>query len=445
MSFRSIAEATGIQLGQPVHADTNATPAGQANPYGLYQAPGYTPGYVTGAVDNPATAMTPAPAPQTNPSNPYGLYQAPGYVQGQVTGTTPAPVYQPLTRPEPVYQAPPQMYQAPGYVQGQVTGAYTPEPQPMLTRPEPVYQAPPQMYQAPGYVQGQVTGTRADPVYQPLTRPEPVYQAPGRSVATAPVAPANTTQYYSAPASDNNMPTNASGGAVTQKSRATLQQEVFGGLNKPLYDQYVAAVNNGKLPPGKRDPRLPAIQDGDAFSEQGFRNFAQNVTGKGNLPQEEYNTLNNPSLVGYAPRTAPVTIPAETLINNNRGLYNMWIDYTNPSDKSDVNSFAKWAALNGYPTLVGESAADKFAAFKEAKAAGLAPVAPATQPVTSTVTTPTFTSTGAVKIPTATVTPTVATPRLQTATAPTGPSRPGYTAPSGRVYANWTPKRKVVA
>jgi hypothetical protein len=57
--------------------------------------------------------------------------------------------------------------------------------------------------------------------------------------------------------------------------------------------------------------------------------------------------------------------------------------------------------------------------------------------------TPTFASTGAVRIPTATVTPTTTGYTAARTQAPTGPSRPGYTAPSGRVYANWMPRRKV--
>ena len=172
------------------------------------------------------------------------------------------------------------------------------------------------------------------------------------------------------------------------------------------------------------------------------------------------------------------------------------MNQTRPANPLDVNAFAKWAALNGYPTLVGESPAEQYAAYKAAKATGTTPVAPtpvkavttnvnnpaapvqalAPQPVqpapaaapvqqapappAQTITpenwrasidgpagqpivTPTFASTGAVKLPTATVTPTAAGYTAPKTTAPTGPSRPGYVAPSGRVYANWVPKRKV--
>lgn len=333
-------------------------------------------------------------------------------------------------------QAPPMSSSTVQWKQDPTTGqwtSYNPQiPQPGLTRPAPTPQVNPyaNMYQAPGYTQGYVTGAADNPA---TISQNQLNQARGYSPVSevnlpVPVAP------------DYNQATNATGGDITQKSRATLQ-EVFGGANKDLYTQYVDAINNGRLPVGQRNPKIAAIEGGDPMSEQGFRNFATSVTGSGALPSEK---------VSYAPRTAPVTIPAQTLINNNRGLYDMWNQMTRPSDPMDVNAFARWAADNGYPTLVGESKADQFKAYQAAKAEGtLAPAAPQTAPATAPVTitpaattpaitTPTFRSTGAVKIPTATVTPT----RTTTTTAPTGPSRPGYVAPSGRVYANWAPKKK---
>lgn len=410
-------------------AGMNELAVTQVNPYAtMYRAPGYTQGYVTGAVDNPATAIT--PAPQTNPSNPYGLYQAPGYVSGQITGQQPTVVQPALVAPAPVYQAPQQMYQAPGYVQGQVTGAYTPESVQALRTPEPQPQTNPyaNMYQATGYTPGQVTGTIA-PVSQPmLTRPEPqpqanpyanMYQAPGYTpgevtqAPPAPVAPVSTVQK---PSWTNPNVYASPDANVIKKPVLNANSPIFQGKNKPLYDQMVAAVKAG----AKYDPT----------DELDFYKFAQDTTGTSKLPSQQsgLGTAANP-LSAYA---------KQNIIPLNKTMHDYWVKTTNPANPNDPNAFAQWADVNNSP-LNGISAQEQFAAFKEAKAAGATPVAP-----TAPVATPAFSSTGAVKIPTATVAPvkTGYTVPAKT-TAPSGPSQPGYVAPTGRVYTNWTPKRKV--
>ncbi len=300
-----------------------------SNPYGLYQAPGYTPGYVTGAADNPATARpvsgmnslsTTIPqavqayaAPPQPQANPYGLYQAPGYVQGQVT------------QGQPVYSAP--QVQAP--VQNQ-----------------PRYPSPVEM-QAQQDIQG--------------------------------VAPGATPQVITA--------------------------------NRGLADIWKQMTN----------PANP----NDALA---FRNWAA---------ENGYSNLSStPEVAQTFTRTAPVRGDPGQVIANNRGLYDIWVSQARPANTEDMNAFGQWAAQNGYPQLAGESTQEQFAAFKSAKKSGtLAPVAP--------VTTPTFQSTGAVKIPTGTVTPTQTGYTAPRTTVTTAPSRPGYVAPTGRVYTNWTPKRKV--
>lgn len=363
------------------------------------------PDFVSSTV---APAMTPAVQQLSSMYNASPQAQTSGYNTGGVpTNTAPsgsiasmprAIASQGMSSFSNMLQNMGSMYNDPGaFLAGQQTTA-----QPATTS------NPYGLYQAPGYTQGYVTGAADNPATLTAQNGSAGYSTPyqnlAQPVAQAAPAPAPTT---------------------VATPRTNLQPGTW---------QYEQAKANGTL----------------------------------------YNQ-NTPAAPTPVARTAPVVGNPASIIAANKGLYDTWTQMTNPSNPQDVNSFAKWAALNGYPQLNGESAADQFAAFKAAKAAGtLAPaaapiaptpvttpvaVAPAAAPVaptpiaksaaattTAPIVTPTFTSTGAVKIPTATVTPTTTgytAPVAKTTTV--APVKPGYVAPSGRTYANWTPKKKTTA